>query len=165
MTRLEKFHYVIDHWFLQDGCVCSKRTGKPLSFPRIDNSGHLQACTCSTDRRHIHVYKHEAVYMLHHNRPIGEGMQIHHIDGNPLNNCPSNLVELTPTQHRRIHAYQCDDPLRCIRLKKGSWEFYWTDDDGRQRSKSFHEINDAMLFRAEIEEPRRAELRALGLNC
>ena len=164
MTRSEKFHYVIDHWFLQDGRVCSKITGKVISFSDMNASGHRRQCV-QIGELHCNIYEHEAVYMLHHNRPIGEGMVIHHIDGNKLNNTPENLVELTPKQHKRIHAYQCDDPLRGIDLHHGSWRFRWTDDDGHYRNKCFHEINDAVLFRAEIEEPRRAELRALGLDC
>ncbi|MFP1484028.1 hypothetical protein ACLB1S_22195 [Escherichia coli] len=34
-----------------------------------------------------------------------------------------------------------------------------------RHKRRFPGINEAMIFRAEIEEPRRAELRALGLNC
>ena len=164
MTRLEKFHYVIDHWFLQDGRVCSKITGKELSFSSMNASGHRRQCVQIGKLRPT-IYEHEAVYMLHHNRPIIEGNVLHHIDGNPLNNHPSNLIELTRLQHQRIHAYQCDDPMRGIALHGGSWRFRWYDDSGHRCGKDFHEINDAMLFRAEIEEPRRAELRALGLNC
>ncbi|HBD5487621.1 TPA: HNH endonuclease [Escherichia coli] len=164
MTRSEKFQYVIKHWFLQDGRVCSKITGKEISFSGMNASGHRRQGVQIGELRPV-IYEHEAVYMLHHNRPIIEGMVIHHIDGNKLNNTPENLVELTHLQHHRIHAYQCDDPLRGIDLHKGVWRFRWRDDDGHRRSKYFHEINDAMLFRAEIEEPRRAELRALGLDC
>lgn len=163
MTRSEKFHYVIDHWFLQDGIVYSKRSGKPVAFS-VAASGHLST-KISIYRCRRNIKLHQAVYMLYHNRPIGKGNDIHHIDGNPLNNSPSNLVELTRRQHMRIHAYQCDDPLRGISLHKGSWRFCWYDDSGHRCEKDFHEINDAMQFRAEIEEPRRAELRALGLNC
>jgi len=31
-----------------------------------------------------------------------KGKHIHHIDGNPLNNDPSNLAIITPEEHRRI---------------------------------------------------------------
>lgn len=163
MTRSEKFRYVVNHWFLQDGIVCSRRTRKPVAF-RVGPCGHLQAkirIRCC----HHNIKLHQAVFMLHHNRPIGEGMVIHHIDGNKLNNHPSNLIELTQRQHHRIHAYQCDDPLRGIVLHEGAWQLSWYEDDGCKHHKRFHEINDAMQFRAEIEEPRRAELRALGLDC
>lgn len=103
--------------------------------------------------------------MLFHDRPITEGKEIHHRDGNPENNAVSNLIELTRTQHRRIHQFQCNDPLRGIRLHQGAWRFRWYDDDGKQHNRRFPGINEAMEFRAEIEHPRRQELRALGLNC
>ncbi|HDW9027132.1 TPA: HNH endonuclease [Escherichia coli] len=163
MTRQELFEYVKSHWYLKDGIVYSKLTDKPVAF----SSNHLNHFSqmVEIDGKKSVVNIHAAVFMLYHNRPIGEGMHIHHIDGNPLNNHPSNLVELTPKQHKRIHAYQCDDPLRGIALRKGAWELRWYDDDGRCRGRRFHEINEAMKFRAEIEEPYRAELRALGLDC
>ena len=163
MTRSEKFHYVINHWFLQDGHVCSRRTGEKITFS-MHADGHLHMVVRFEGKKPS-IFYHEAVYMLHHNRPIIEGNDIHHIDGNKLNNHPSNLVELTHLQHHRIHAYQCDDPLRGIHFVHNAWQFEWYDDDGRRHHKHFHEINDAMLFRAELEEPRRAELRALGLDC
>ncbi|MGX7750452.1 HNH endonuclease, partial [Escherichia coli] len=76
-----------------------------------------------------------------------------------------NLVELTKTQHKRIHKYQTNDPMRGIYLQQGAWCFRWLDDNGRLLGRSFHEINEAMAFRDEIERPRRQELRALGLQC
>lgn len=104
--------------------------------------------------------------MLLHDRSVVEGMVIHHIDGDPLNNSFDNLIELTPSQHKRIHAYMTDDPLRGIRLRSwGAWEFVWTDNKGCRHSKSFCGINEAMLFREEVEEPFRQELRCLGLHC
>lgn len=162
MTQQEQlFEYVVKNWYLKDGIVYSHHTQKPVAFSGVNNTNHHYQKTTTNKA----IYIHQAVYMLHHNRPIGEGMEIHHIDGNPMNNHPSNLVELTPRQHRRIHSYQSDDPLRGISLEKGSWRFHWHDDDGPKHSKSFHGINEAMKFRAEIEEPYRAELRALGLDC
>lgn len=103
--------------------------------------------------------------MLHHDRPIAEGKEIHHKDGNPANNAIDNLIELTPTQHNRIHKYQADDPMRGIILDRGAWCFQWQNDNGRRCRRRFNSINEAMKFRAEIEHPRRQELRALGLNC
>ncbi|ELS5869637.1 HNH endonuclease [Escherichia coli] len=164
MTRLEKFHYIVKNWYLQDGIVYSRHTRKPVATT-VTRNNHLELKICSSVSGSSHVFLHQAVFMLYHNRPVGDGLVIHHIDGNPLNNHPSNLVELTQKQHHRIHAYQCDDPLRGIYLHKGSWRFRWIDDSGHRCEKYFREINDAMKFREEIEAPRRAELRALGLDC
>lgn len=164
MTRQEQFEYVVNHWYLKDGIVYAYKTQKPVFFSGVNDTNH-RFKTVKYKGATAAVYIHQAVYILHHNRPIGDGMVIHHIDGNPLNNHPSNLIELTRKQHVRIHAYQCDDPLFGIDLSHGAWRFIWHDADGRQHCKRFHGINEAMKFREMIEEPFRAELRALGLDC
>lgn len=43
---------------------------------------------------------HRAVWEKEHG-PIPDGREIHHIDGNPLNNTLENLECLTPAEHRR----------------------------------------------------------------
>lgn len=165
MTRQEQFEYIINHWYLKDGVIYSHYTQKPVSFSHVNNGHHYKNIRIKGEETTIYV--HQAAYMLHHSKPIGEDTHIHHIDGNPLNNYPTNLIELTPLQHRRLHTYQSNDPMRGIRLRRGRtlWEFRWHDDNGRQCSKYFHGINEAMKFRAEIEESYREELRALGLDC
>src|SRR5690349_8269732 len=49
------------------------------------------------------------------NGPIPEGYEIHHGDGNHLNNDPSNLVCLTDEEHREWHR-QHPAPLTEARL-------------------------------------------------
>lgn len=164
MNKSIKFGYIKSKWYLQDGVVFSKRTHKPVTFSSTDTSGHPSR-RVRVGKGWINIYIHEAVFMLLHDRPVTEGMIIHHIDGDPLNNSIDNLIELTPSQHKRIHAYMIDDPLRGIRLHPWGWEFRWVDNDGCRHSKSFRGINEAMLFREEVEEPFRQELRRLGLHC
>ncbi|EFB3324263.1 HNH endonuclease [Escherichia coli] len=164
MNNELKFEYVKEHWQLRDGVVYSKRTGKPVAFAcKSGNCRRFASVPINGKGYSILIY--EAVFMLFHDRPIAEGKEIHHRDGNHQNNDIENLIELTPTQHKRIHKYQTYDPMRAITLCDGLWRFQWQDDNGRQRSRAFHGINEAMAFRDEIERPRRAELRALGLNC
>ncbi|MCH0661381.1 HNH endonuclease [Escherichia coli] len=164
MNNAIKFEYIKRNWELRDGIVYSKRTGKPVSFSVKDKYGRRFTVIEINRKRHaVRVY--EAIFMLFHDRPIAEGKELHHKDGNHQNNDIENLIELTDKQHRRIHKFQCDDPLRGIYLEGGAWRFFWYDDNGRFRGRRFHSINDAMAFRAEIERPRRQELRALGLNC
>lgn len=160
MNNELKFKFIKRNWELRDGIVYSRRTGKPVSFSSKSGNGRRKV-----NGKAFSVFIHEAVFVLFHDRPIAKGKEIHHVDGDYENNAPENLIEITRTQHKRIHQYQCEDPLRGIYLDQGAWQFRWLDDNGRQRCRHFHGINEAMTFRAEIEEPRRAELRALGLNC
>ena len=164
MNKSIKFEYIKSKWYLQDGKVFSKRTHKPVTFSCTKTSGHPSR-RVKFGEGWINIYIHEAVFMLAHGRSVADGMVIHHIDGDPLNNSIDNLVELTPSQHKRIHVYMTDDPLRGLRVRYGRWEFNWVDKEGCRQRKSFCGINEAMLFRAEVEEPFRQELRCLGLHC
>lgn len=164
MNNEIKFEYIKKLWYLKDGVIYTRWGNKPKTFPSKNNKGRrLQSI--EVNGKHYTVHIHEAVFVLFHDRAIAEGKEIHHKDGNHENNAPENLIELTRKQHRRIHQYQCDDPMRGIRLFQGAWQFEWYDDNGKLRGRRFPGINDAMAFRAEIERPRRQELRALGLNC
>lgn len=165
MTNNElKFNHIKKLWYMKDGVIYTRYGNKPVAFPCKTKNGY-RFQVIKVNGRPYTVFIHEAVYMLHHDRPIAEGKEIHHIDGDNRNNEPENLIELTRTQHQRIHKYQCDAPMRGIDLNKGAWRFQWLDDDGNHHTRRFHGINEALAFRAEIEEPRRQELRALGLNC
>lgn len=163
MNNELRFRHIKRLWHLKDGIIYTRHGNRPIKF-KPNYKGYLMTDTKSDGKRFA-VRQHEAVFMLFHDRPIAEGKEIHHIDGDRQNNVPDNLIELTPTQHQRIHKYQSYDPLRGIDLDGGSWKFRWCDDNGCHRARRFHSINEAMKFRAEIEEPRRQELRALGLNC
>lgn len=164
MNNEIKFQHIQRLWYLEDGIVYSKRKGKPVAFSSKDRKGYRFA-VIRVNGKDYSIRIHEAVFMIHNDSAIAEGNEVHHIDGNYENNAPENLIELTPTQHHRIHKYQIDAPLRGIRLNQGTWQFMWRDDNGHKRSRRFHGVNEAIKFRAEIEEPRRQELRALGLNC
>lgn len=50
---------------------------------------------------HRDVWKHE-------NGPIPDGHEIHHRDEDPGNNSPSNLVCLTPAEHKAQHPFDAD---------------------------------------------------------
>ena len=56
------------------------------------------------------IYLHRAIWEKA-NGPIPKGWNIHHTDGNPLNNDLANLECLTVTQHRRRHR-ECSDKMR-----------------------------------------------------
>lgn len=49
------------------------------------------------------VYAHRAVWMIANHAAIPDTLEINHRDGNPMNNCPSNL-ELATRQENTLHA-------------------------------------------------------------
>ncbi len=59
--------------------------------------------------------QHRRVFTKAHGRPPHPGYHIHHIDGNPDNNTPANLAEVTPREHFDIHKQQKDWGA-CIKL-------------------------------------------------
>lgn len=164
MNNELKYNHIKRLWYLEGGVIYTRWGNRPVAFAcKTGNGRRFQKI--NVNGKLYPVLIHEALFMLFHDRPIADGKELHHIDGNYENNAPGNLIEITRTQHRRIHQFQCNDPMRGINLDQGAWRFQWMGDDGKHTSRRFHSIDDAMTFRAEIEEPRRAELRALGLNC
>ena len=57
-------------------------------------------------------------------RPLNPDEQVHHIDGNPLNNDFSNLEVLSSTEHARLHGTKYHDTI-AICAYCGN-EFLWT---------------------------------------
>ena len=53
--------------------------------------------------RHINN-KYRKIYEKHYGS-IPKGYHIHHIDFNPLNNDPSNLIAVSPEEHAKIHSH------------------------------------------------------------
>lgn len=51
---------------------------------------------------------YKKIWERHHNKPLPENMEIHHIDGNFNNNDPSNLLAVTIEEHLKIHLDQND---------------------------------------------------------
>ena len=43
------------------------------------------------------------IYVEHYG-PIPKGYHVHHIDHNPLNNDPKNLVAVSPEEHAKLHG-------------------------------------------------------------
>lgn len=51
-------------------------------------------------------YMHQAVW-VHHNGPVPEGKQIHHINGDPHDNRIENLTIVSPREHMQHHMAEC----------------------------------------------------------
>lgn len=82
------------------GVLRSRRTGKPI-VPAISSGGYAR-CTFQVDKKRRDVRIHRAVAEAWFGS-IKEGLEVNHIDGNKLNNAPSNLEIVTPEQNR-LHA-------------------------------------------------------------
>ena len=55
------------------------------------------------DSKMIRIFIHRLVAMLFIPNPDNKA-EIHHIDGNPLNNNVNNLMWLSPLEHRKLHG-------------------------------------------------------------
>lgn len=55
-------------------------------------------------RRGGYVLEHRLVWEKANGRILDPSEHVHHVDGNPLNNDPTNLVALTRRQHVAVHA-------------------------------------------------------------
>jgi hypothetical protein len=60
--------------------------------------GYMRATTGARQLLHRAVWEH------HNQRPVPDGWDVHHIDGNRLNNEPSNLQAMPKDEHARLHA-------------------------------------------------------------
>jgi hypothetical protein len=71
-------------------------------------AGQIAGCTKSVNRPYVQVrledrifYAHRLAWVLHTGRPIPEGREIDHRDGEPSNNRLSNLRLATPVENKR----------------------------------------------------------------
>lgn len=71
-------------------------------FPEHENRSRRVYFMATTAPRE---YLHRALYK-HHHGPIPEGWHVHHVDHNPLNNTPSNLAAVSPSEHAEHHGHQ-----------------------------------------------------------
>lgn len=68
---------------------------------KISSSGHVLKWS---DNDHKHVQEHRLIYADAINKHHSKLEEIHHIDGNKINNNILNLVELTPSEHGALHS-------------------------------------------------------------
>lgn len=51
-----------------------------------------------------YVIEHRLIWEETHNRRLSHNETVHHIDGNPANNAPENLVALAIRDHQKLHC-------------------------------------------------------------
>lgn len=68
----------------------------------INKYGHVRRNTRRSGGVSVTIYLHRAVYFSRLHPPSHEDMEIHHINGDKLDNRYENLVALPPDVHSRI---------------------------------------------------------------
>ena len=76
--------------------------------------------------------KYRKIYEDYYGK-IPEGFHIHHIDFNPLNNDPKNLIALSPEDHAKIHI-EAGHPWRA----NGKW-IQGASEAGKKGGRSYYE--------------------------
>lgn len=77
------------------------RRGKRFLEIRLSNSGYQQFKDKATGKW---VYTHRRVAEKMVGGKIYSGREVHHIDGDKINNRPSNLILLSKVDHLRAHG-------------------------------------------------------------
>jgi hypothetical protein len=73
----------------------------------------------------VKIAEHRHIVEQREGRKLASNEVVHHIDGNPFNNDPDNLVVLSPAEHQRLHA--------CSPKKR------WTPDE-KARARALHQV-------------------------
>lgn len=103
---------------------------------------------------------HHIVYAWFHGE-VPYGKQIHHIDGNCLNNAIDNLEALTPSEHRAKHAAMKEAPTREVKCRLDiprSWYERRLEEFIKEGKRSAAEHTRARLryYDSHIEEATKA---------
>ena len=102
------------------------------------------------DGRKIAVHRH--VMELKLGRKLTSAEIVHHVDWNPLNNDPDNLVILTRAQHQRSACVFVAQALEARRVEAGSRLPARGDDDLRDRGRAGATVLDSCSATREIEQ-------------
>jgi hypothetical protein len=92
---------------------------------------------------------HRAVFMLHHERPIAEGMSLRHTCRNAACVNPDHLLEMTQAEINAVGATG-GGSIQLRRTKAGvpRWAVLFRE-GGKQRSRTFGTLEAAQTFAAE----------------
>lgn len=76
-------------------------------------NGNRKVMCLTNNGKHYYSYVHRMVWEAF-NGPIPEDKEVHHIDGDFLNNNLSNLQLLSPSVHRRTHCNYTNEEVIAI---------------------------------------------------
>ncbi|ENH1243120.1 HNH endonuclease [Escherichia coli] len=163
----EKFKYVTENYYLDDGIVYSKATHEVVPFTGAGAHGHRKTAIKVNGKR-LALYAHDAVFMLHHNRPLPDGaFVVHHVDFNELNNAPGNLVLMSKRMHSIYHHYIAGDKCYCYRADANHhlkpWYALVSLPIGRRIGRYFATESEAAAFVEYHRAPIIKAFKQLGL--
>lgn len=100
-----KFQYVMKKYYLDGDVIYRRDTHEVVPFNSKSQQGH-RCKTVSINGKRIAITIHEAVWVLHNNKPIPDGdFHIHHKDFDVENNAPDNLVLMSRRMHQVYHRH------------------------------------------------------------
>ena len=79
------------------------------------------------------LFRHQVVAMQKIGRRFHDGEEVHHIDGNKLNNHPDNLMIVTRSEHKRLHSKGRRCREQKLRLNSQGYRGVCIDKSGHHR--------------------------------
>lgn len=102
----------------------------------------------SSLRKHLHQYIWEK-----ENGPIPKGYEIHHIDGNTMNNDITNLMMVTIQEHKEIHSNNMSEE-RIDYLRKN------LNENARPKAIEWHKSKEGSKWHKKHYETTKVKLHA-----
>ncbi|EJE3344120.1 HNH endonuclease [Escherichia coli] len=174
-NRQLKFDYITRNFELRGGVIYSRLTGGRVKFALNRANGRkMHSCHLTNNERltrttkYYAVYEHEAVWMLHHGKPVPDGnFCIHHIDGDPLNNEPNNLILLSARLHLLLHRLREGGKRYRLttnpRNKSAPWIARVNLPTGQRLGRCFRTEAEAAAWVERQEKPVINNFKKLGL--
>ena len=112
-------------------------TGCRQQLTPYNNSNHLNVCLTNDEGKQKNMTIHKLVWRQF-NGEIPKGFDIHHINFNPSDNRPENLVLLSCSEHRKLHSkFRNEDgnfgamKKKCLQFDK-EWNLIKEWESGRE---------------------------------